>query len=448
MSLSDLVVVNVSATSVNPTRPGFGTPLIAAYHTHYTDRIRYYTSLTAMVTDGFSVNEAAYKAASAIMAQSPTVAKFAVGRRALKTSQTLNWLLTSTSTSDVYAFTLIGSDGVSHAISVASTGVAATDATSVSAAINAITGHATTIGTATTSTATVILTRTDGLFTDCRNWPVSIMQLADVSADPGIATDLAAILAADPVNWYGLCLDSNSALEIEAAASWTESNKKLFSTNNSDFGNTQGGVSTDVFSVLKTAAYAKTFCVQNNTALLNYAGAAMLGNRLPSNPGSDTWAYKTLNGVPADSQVSLNETMQLALIAKNGNYYTTVAGVNISFPGQAPGTQFMDISRFIDWVQLNMQIDILALFASQQKVPYTDVGIDMVANVVKNRLKLGASPAFGGIDGTQPIVVTFPTLSQTLPTDRTSRNLPNGTFSARLAGAIHTVLNLNGTLSF
>lgn len=54
MSLEDIASVTISSTSAQPTRAGFGTPLLAAYHTKNVDRVRSYTSLTALVADGLA----------------------------------------------------------------------------------------------------------------------------------------------------------------------------------------------------------------------------------------------------------------------------------------------------------------------------------------------------------------------------------------------------------
>ena len=52
--------------------------MIAAYHTHWADLIRYYSDLAGMESDGFAVTEPAYLAASAVMDQNPTVTQFAM----------------------------------------------------------------------------------------------------------------------------------------------------------------------------------------------------------------------------------------------------------------------------------------------------------------------------------------------------------------------------------
>lgn len=320
--------------------------------------------------------------------------------------------------------------------------------------------------------ATLQLSRTDGSLTDVQSWMSNgfqNIQLTDTTADPGIAADLAAINAAGGASFYGIVLDSNSAAEIEAAAAWVEATgrggKVLFS-NNSDYQNLLSSVTTDLFSVLKSDTYARTFCVQSNMELLSYAGASICGNALGRNPGSYTLAFQSLPGVPADSAVTLNETEQLALNsmstsnpgpgAKNGNWYATTGGINVVFPGCAPSGLFFDVTIFCDWLVVNIQQACYAVITnaagSPGKVPYTDPGMALLGNAVQGVLRLGSTKAYGGIvpdgqDPTRPIVVNVTPVSQISTVDRGNRNVPAGaiTYSAGLTGAVET-LTVQGTV--
>src|SRR5277367_5034327 len=112
MPLSDIVTVTIQATAANPSTPNFGLPLIAAYHTHYPDRSRLYSSLAAMVSDGFAVTEPAYLAAAAVFSQNPSVTGLKIGRRALPPTQTLSLACLTSTTGVVYSFSVAG-----HAVS-------------------------------------------------------------------------------------------------------------------------------------------------------------------------------------------------------------------------------------------------------------------------------------------------------------------------------------------
>ena len=314
--------------------------------------------------------------------------------------------------------------------------------------------------------ATVQVGRTDGFLNDFAGWAAngfSSQHLQDITADPGITADLTAMQKANNAAWYGFTLDSNSQLEVEAAAAWAEATGvggKVFFTNSSDWQNTQTSVTNDVFSELQLDSYNRTWCVQSDQQLLCYAGGAMLSQALAMNPGSYTLAYKTLPGVPADSDTTLSEAQAMALNsmtaatpgpgAKAGNYYKTTAGQNWVFPGTCPSGRFMDLTIGIDWLQTRMQAAVLAVIAGLPKLPYTDFGIGQIGDAIQGVLRLGSTPTYGlilpdGQDPARPIKVTVPTAASLTSAQRASRNVPGVSFSAGLQGAIETT-TVQGTL--
>jgi len=119
-TISDFVQVDVSISNASsPTVEGLNTGLIATYHTHYSDPVRVYSSATMldqMVTDGFSTAEAGYKAAEAYLAAPNAPAQCCIGRRANPPLQTLNLACVDGTVGHAYNFTVVGSDGKSHAI--------------------------------------------------------------------------------------------------------------------------------------------------------------------------------------------------------------------------------------------------------------------------------------------------------------------------------------------
>jgi Protein of unknown function (DUF3383) len=349
----------------------------------------------------------------------------------------------------------------------------ATAASAIETAINGLTN----VGTASViesvsptpnagESATVQIARTDGFLNDIQGWVANgfaSIQIQDVTEDPGITADLTAIRAANNGAWYGFTLDSNSQLEIEPAAEWTEATLlggKVFFPNNSDWQNTQTSVTTDVFSSLQTDSYSRTFLQQNDQALLCYSGGATCSQALAMNPGSYTLAYKTLPGVPADSDTTLTEAQAMALNsmtaadpgpgAKNGNYYKTVSSQNWLFPGTCPSGRFMDLTIGIDWLYVNIQASVLAAIAGLPKLPFTDIGIGAIKDAIDGVLRLGSTSEYGlilpdGQDPARPIVVNVPTAASLTSAQRATRNVPGITFSAGLQGAIETT-TVQGTL--
>ena len=143
MGLTDFVTstVSISSTSI-PTVQGLTTGLIATYHNVYADRVRLYstaTALTQMVTDGFSVNSPAYKAATAYCAAASVPAQLAIGRRANAPLQHLQLTCVDATVGDAYLLTLVGSTGVKSSVSytnVINYGTAVTGTQSVSSTVS------------------------------------------------------------------------------------------------------------------------------------------------------------------------------------------------------------------------------------------------------------------------------------------------------------------------
>jgi hypothetical protein len=449
MGLDSLVSVSVTKSTQTPTRENFGTPLIAAYHTRFPERVRTYTSLSAMVADGFYTSEAAYLAASAIQAQNPRPASWKIGRRALAPVHTIQLKCLSATEGDVYKFKIGLAGGTLTEISytVLASATTTTVATAIELLVEAVTGL-----TSSSSTDTITVTVTSPSATsyliDVEGWKPAQLEVKDTTSDPGIATDLAAILVADS-DWFGLGLDSNSKAEVLAAAAWCESNRKLLISNTSDTECGDNAVTTDVMSSLKTSAYAFTSSFFSGKKLLSYLGLGLMALGLTYTPGEITFAYKTVAGAPADDQTSLPAAKETVILSKNGNTYSVIAGLNTTFPGKTGAGEFIDVTHFVEWLRSEIKTRLFARLKGAKKVPFTDRGADAVRATVQGALDTGV--ANGGFDPGNGSDIAAPTafvprVADVSTIDRAARNLPGVTFSGRLAGAIHT-LDVDGEVT-
>lgn len=260
------------------------------------------------------------------------------------------------------------------------------------------------------------------------------VSLLDVTADPGIEADLNELLAVDP-DFYGLALDSNSQDEIEAVAPWAQTNRRIFVWQSADTGCGVAGTTDDVMSVLQAASngYAPGWHYPAIAMADGWFAAGMLGNRLPRDPGSDTWAYKTVAGITVRA---ISTAARAAVLAKNGNVYERRNGVNVTFPGKVPLGEWIDTVRGLDWQRARMKEALFALQTANEKVAYTDDGIGLMAAAIFGVLEEGVARTFYAANP-KPVVRT-PLAAATSSSDRSARALNGVTFSARLAGAIHT----------
>ena len=177
---------------------------------------------------------------------------------------------------------------------------------------------------------------------------------------------------------------------------------------------------------------------------------ALAAKAMHYHAGEETWALKQLAAVyPA----KLKSTFIKKLEAANITYLTTVASKNLTQGGKTNAGEWIDVIRFRDWLQNDMQVRVVNLLVVNPKIPYTDGGIGLVDNQMLASLKDGQK--YGGIAPTEydadgnanpGYVTSVPLASELTSVQKSSRVLSDCRFSARLAGAIH-VVNISGCLT-
>ena len=446
-SLSEIVNVEIDVRSPGITRAGFGVPLIAAHHTVFLERVRAYSEVEEMVEDGFAATSPITRLAQAIKSQSPGVTKFKIGRLENDAQQTISIKPVETKEGFVHSVDVFSPSGELHR--VAHTNGAAETVSSIITALmadlNAITGI--TAATEAPTPVTITATSDAGLVFDYRNiagfYDTETIgkggYIQDVTADPGIALDLSAIRDEDQ-DWYGLILNSGSVDQILAAADWAEARRVIFGAHTFFSLNLRKDVVGDPGSELKNRALDRIFIKFGGFAV-GVGVAAWMGRMLSETPGTATWAYKTLSGVPADK---LTTSQRDSLDAKNTNHYTTVGGRNVTRYGIMASGQPIDITRYIDYLAARLQENIYGLLVSRPKIPYTDAGIDLVGSEIRAELQRGVDA--GALAADPAPTVTTPRAADISPIDKANRVLPDVKFTAQLTGAIHKIITIRGTL--
>jgi hypothetical protein len=261
------------------------------------------------------------------------------------------------------------------------------------------------------------------------------------SGDATVATSLAAIQTEND-DWYGIVVDQAMAADFDDIAAWVESAKKFAIFWTTDANTPDATKSTDLASVLKTAGYERSaviYHVQPSTGA-DYPDAAWMGEGFPYDPGSSTWAYKTLRGVTSDK---ITGNAESALKAKNCNYYTVVGGVAITQEGKVASGEWIDIIIGTDWIEARLRETVYSALVNNRKFPYDDSGIAVIEGLVKGVLNQAAG---AGILQADSIVVTVPRYADIPQADKIARHLPDVKFTALYQGAIHRV-TINGTIS-
>lgn len=273
--------------------------------------------------------------------------------------------------------------------------------------------------------------------------PSQIYVAANVVTD-GSAESLGDTLdrAAANLEWFVICPAGVDEEKYEDIAKWTEAHEKMA-----------------CFTVTETASSLDVDTYMNSFEIFSpakvdadqYINVAFAVACLQYEPGSETWAFKTLNAV---SIAELTATQMQALQEANISYYVEYGGKAITQGGKTVSGQWIDVIRVMWWQKSDMQERIYNLFVTQPKIPYTDNGIAQVQNQIICSLKRGQ--AMGGIAPTEydeegnaipGYTVTVPRARDLTQAERASRQLKGCKFTARLSGAIHNV-EVRGTLEY
>lgn len=440
MALSDIVNVSISTESAKVERAGFGVPLILAADAPggFTERVRYYTSITGLALD-FATTTATYKMASAVFAQNPRVPRIAVGRLALK--PTLSWTITPVA-GNTTAYTVYV-NGTAATYTSDSSGTVAEITAGLKTAIDAlaVSGLTTTDNT----TSLTVALSTAGAFASLEVANPALLGIVQAHSDPGVATDLAAIAIEDST-WYAILNPFNSKAMAVAIAAWAETAKKLFICQSQDsttltvaVGSDTGG-SASTAAAMRTAGYYRTAVIYHPETSA-FADGAWAGACLPLDPGSETWAFKTLAGVDYTTMTATHRTNALA---KNANIHERTAGVSHTYNGTVAGGEYVDVIRGRDWLEAVMSEDIFEALANARKIPFTDAGISVIEGIIKAKLTAGVASGLLAADPAP--AVTVPKAADVSSGDKALRKLTGVKFDATLAGAIHAT-TISGVVS-
>jgi hypothetical protein len=162
--------------------------------------------------------------------------------------------------------------------------------------------------------------------------------------------------------------------------------------------------------------------------------AAWVGEGAPFDPGSSTWAYKRLATITPTKATSGD----FSNITRDGNWaniYHTVYGQNITEQGKCTSGEWIDVEIGIDWLKVRLQEAVYTDLIQSRKIPYDDVGIQIIHSTIAKILQKGAE---NGIIQGDTIEISTPLFADIPKADVGRRHLPDIKFSAAVLNAIHT----------
>lgn len=424
--LTDIIDIQISRETAAVAQTNFNVPLFISAHTNFVERARVYSSLLA-VADDFASTDTAYIAASKLFGQTLKPANIVIGRRQIP-GATVNVASVVASTS--YVLTI---SGVTISYTSAALDTAIEIATGLKAAY-----------TVTPVTGVSVVDNLDGTLTitSTVDWSLKVTPNLSKASQPSTETWPDTITAVQNANdtWFALAIESHLEDDVLAVAGVIEAKKKIFGTSSADV-DVKGTGTTDVFSQLKALSYQRTFGLWSADADTMFPECSWIGYQLQEQPGSNTWAYKTLSGVTVSK---LSDTEAKNIQDKNGNTYETVGGLNTTVGGKMFGGEWIDVMVFVDWLEQRMKERLWFRMANSKKIPYTSAGAAIIEAEIRAQLNDGIRA--GGLAESPAPVVTVPDVLSVSANLRAQRIFEGITFEARLAGAIHFV-KIRGTVT-
>lgn len=482
--LNSIVTVNISVSPTFPSRQGFGTLLAITKETGVlspAERIRTYGDADAVSADWGATAEVTLLANS-YFSQSPKPTTFMVGIRFESdvSAQIIGGTVPTTELATFQAITdgslAISIDGVPAALS----GMSFASATSmddvasvIQAALRAEAVGGYTVATCiydtdhfeitsgtTGATSTMSYLSSTGAGTDISTL-LKMEQGTGIKADGIDAETISATLSAlEEVNsgWYGFAFTKevrdnvviNTEDAVDAAATWAEARVKVFFTTTNDELALNSASTTDIAYKLAQKSLSRTCMIFSNYPSeypeASIAGRAFSVDFTAGNP-SITLKFKQLPGITVED---ISYSQKLALDAKNCNAFISVAGNFMLSEGVVSSGRFFDEVHGLDWLQDAIQTNVFGSLYTSRKVPYTDAGIQILAQSVRNALAEGVTAGLlapgtdinGNFLSEGYTVITVPE-AQVSQSDKEARIYKGISFTALGAGAIHGV-TVNG----
>lgn len=445
-NIDRIVNVQISLNTNGVSKEGFSTMLVVGTHANNLNRVTTYTNINDLINDGFSTDDPIYRAVSAAFSQTPRPRQVKVGRRQV---EEVNLSVNNVKDNTDYTITVSSkdTDGTVDEEAYKYNSQTSATATKIVEGLQALMASDTAV-TATVSGEKLQLTAKSG-----KSFAIKISSnLSAEFTEPTeeIADTMSAVMASDS-DFYGIVLASRDKDDIVAMAEWVETQTKLFGTSTAEQGAKDSETDTDLLSMLKAKNYYRTFAFYHELADSEYLESGVMARCFAIEPGGETWANKVLSGLTADN---LTETEYLAVSGKNGNTFETFRNKSITQNGKVAGDEWIDVIRFRDWLQEEITVNVFNLLINSDKVPYTDAGIALIENQIRQALLLGQRR--GGIAPTEydednnenlGFTIEMPLAANIPANTKAQRLLEDVKFTARLAGAIH-VVEITGSFTY
>ena len=267
--------------------------------------------------------------------------------------------------------------------------------------------------------------------------------LVDTTPDDALAK-----IVAEDDDFYGVCVnDLSDATNIALVATWCQDNGKFLFTASSEGAVLTGSSENTIPGLINTdTASKKAFCIYNSNTradatIKSFPDVAYASLILGKTIGSYTGEFKTIDGIIPDK---FTGTQRGFMEAINTARYNEIYGRNVVenarvLDGNNPG-EYLDTEIGVDWLKTRMTEAVFTLIVNSDKVAMTDSGVASLQSVVTSSLQTAVDVGF-----LASFTVDAPSVSTLSTQDRAERKYNALTWTAVLAGAIHST-QINGTV--
>ena len=446
--VNEIVSIEITRDTLGRERTGFGTPIIITDEYNGVGRVGSFVDRNG-VRDAVVGGELSktWKKANAIFSQNPRVKRIAIGAKASVKVQTATGTMTQGSLTAVvngvevvqaYSSNLVGTltalAGAIGSASIAGVASATYEANAITitpTAGNVVSFTISATGLATANTLAFALTAT---------------ATAETYAQAIDACSL------ENDQWYWVLATTDATADIVAISAKIETLVKMYVAQTSEANVVNLSVSSDttsVASLLKATDATRTVLVYADSSASNY-DASLVGRVATLEAGTYTMKFKSFAQAVASS---LSPTQSVNARDKYCNTYEEIGAQDILREGVTPSGEFADVIVFVDWLKATMSEDVYKTLTKSDKVPFTDNGIQAIANSMEKSLSLGvkrgaiSEKSFNDNDEQDGgYVIQVPRKQDTLANDRALRILKDVKFTAWISGAVHFV-EINGVVT-
>lgn len=397
LPLDSVVDVSVTISPSTPATPSFnkalivGTSPVIGSVTGLNPRIRLYTSLAQIASDGFATNSPEYTAASIYFSQSPAPLYLYIGRQDLTSIGSLDIGAaggTNYAVGDEFTVTQVGAH--------LGRGIVTTVAAGVVTGVDIVKGFQGTGYSVANNLSTVALSGTGAGLT------VDILAIGET---PLQAVNACRIAVPD---WY--LVAALAALDADniAIGEWAQAQQPqcvyFYTTGTTQALSCAAGT---VFAALKAGTFSRAMgfyaTTMSGLAPNNiYAAVAAMGVAMGLNTGLDnsyfTMKFKALVGI--NVQTDLTQTDIARLEAANANVYLSFANSYTWMEqGVVASGSFFDEILNLDMLGSDMQFSVVDLLVSNPAIFQTQAGQTQILNAINGACARSAARGFisGGI---------------------------------------------------